>query len=415
MKKRDKINLAIIIGLSFLIKIIYLFGSGAFHNPEIFEYDLCAKNLLEGNGFYYEHLNTRYYAGIAPGFPILCFFIYKIFGYNPLWIIYLQIFVASLLAIPIWFIASKVFNKQTAALAAILVALFPPLIIYSTRKVHNMSLYSFLFSILLLSFFSLRERSTLKRALLAGFICGLAILFRITAITFVLFALFWYYFFTKEPSGHKLRISLAVLLVSGSLLLPWGIRNYLIFGRPVIFQTNNWECLWFGNMPGSGGNLYSEDGRTMFELGKKDLPPNFFEENELKQGMILKNLTLGYLQKDPWSFCKRVVIKFFKFWYISPEQGRLYPYYWKLSYSIYYSIIFFLAVCSISSAFFSHTYAHKKEVFLILLLFFTMAASHSIYYAEGRHRWAIEPLLLIFSANGFILLKEAISKIIARR
>ena len=41
---------------------------------------------------------------------------------------------------------------------------------------------------------------------------------------------------------------------------------------------------------------------------------------------------------------------------------------------------------------------------LLVMLFaisLTLAVIHALAYVEGRHRWAIEPLLLLLTARGF--------------
>lgn len=43
----------------------------------------------------------------------------------------------------------------------------------------------------------------------------------------------------------------------------------------------------------------------------------------------------------------------------------------------------------------------SKEIFLFIAVL-TISIMQSLFYIEGRHRLAIEPLLLIFSSAGFI-------------
>jgi hypothetical protein len=59
-------------------------------------------------------------------------------------------------------------------------------------------------------------------------------------------------------------------------------------------------------------------------------------------------------------------------------------------------------------AVFYNLFASKKwngtDALLVALFFLSLMAAHSLYYVEARHRWAVEPLMLAFSANGIVAL-----------
>ena len=42
------------------------------------------------------------------------------------------------------------------------------------------------------------------------------------------------------------------------------------------------------------------------------------------------------------------------------------------------------------------------NVLCILLMLLSISLAQSIFYVEGRHRWAVEPLILIFTAAGIL-------------
>ena len=415
MKTDYRKYILLILMLSIIIKLLFLFTFDVYQAPQAFEYEQVAENLLKGKGFYYDRFGTKYYAGIAPAYPILCYMVYKIFSHNTLWIVFIQIVITSLLVIPIFFISLQIFGKQTAFFASILCAIQPQLIIYSTNKLHSMNIYAFVFALLVLAFLSIKNFLTLRSILFVGFIAGLAILFRITSLVFVILGIFWFCITAHYENKKKLQAAVLIILISFALILPWGIRNYIVFGRPILLQTNKWESLWFGNMPGSSGSLYTEEGVTVLERGQNDLPQEFFEMNEIEQGQYLKKLTIGYFKKDPPAFIIRILKKMYYFWYFSPYQGTLYPRLWLRLYKVYYLIVLFPAVLSIIYNFASRKKFDKTAALLVMLLFLAITCAHSLYFVEGRHRWSIESLILIFTANGFIILKEWFKKIIKHK
>jgi hypothetical protein len=46
-----------------------------------------------------------------------------------------------------------------------------------------------------------------------------------------------------------------------------------------------------------------------------------------------------------------------------------------------------------------------KAVLLVMLLL-ALSGLQSLYYVEGRHRWAVEPLLLAISGGGIAWIRE---------
>ncbi len=415
MRIGNKRFVLLIVALSVVIKLIFLFASGAHDSPGVFEYEQVANNLLDGKGFYYVRAGVKYYGGIAPAYPILCYSLYKLFGHHTILIVALQILVTSFLAIPVYLIARAVFSEKTARLSAFLCAIQPQLIIYSTTKLHSMNVYAFIFAFMILAFLKLRDDPAPRNIFFTGFIVGLAVLFRVTSLALALLAAVWFCFTARCGNRKKFHALALIILISFILGLPWGVRNYVVFGRPVFLQTNKWESLWYGNMPGSSGSLYTEGGVSIPEKGRKDLPENFFEMNEKDQGECLKKLTIGYFRKDPAAFAGRIFKKIGYFWYFSPYQGSLYPKNWFALYRIYYIFVLTLAVFSIIRCFTGRRNVDRNAVMLILLLFLAITGVHSLYFVEGRHRWSIESLLLIFTADGFFILKDIFKRVIKQR
>ena len=403
----------LMIGLSIAVKVIFLLISRSYCHIEPFEYENIASNMLKGGGFYFDHFNTRYYGYHSFGFPVLCYIVYKLFGHHQLIVVFIQMISTSLVVLPVSYIARKIFNEKTAILAGFLTALYPPFIIYSTMKLHTMNVDALLFALCLLSFIELKDNAGLNNSIYAGAISGLAFLFRPTIFLFTMLALTLFYF-TSLAGIKKRLIAIGIVLFTLILvILPLFIRSYIVFKDPLVLSTTKAENFWLGNIPGSTGSLYEAKGLALYDVHKKELPSDFFKMNEIEQSKCFTKVTMGYFKSDPKAFIARIFKKAYYFWYFSPNQGSLYPAAWMKLYKVYYIFILLSAIFAIlHGLYFKNINLVNTSYVFILFLAFT--AVHSLYYVEARHRWAIEPMLLIFTANGIVILTDFINKKIKR-
>jgi len=134
-------------------------------------------------------------------------------------------------------------------------------------------------------------------------------------------------------------------------------------------------------------------------------PVEFMEKiykmNEIEQYDFFYKESFKFIESNPVFFIKMVLKKFFYFWWFSPQVGLLYPGLWKIVYAAYYGILFSTFIFGLYASLFKKTLGVNRAVVasLSIFLFFT-SLLHALFYVEIRHRWAIEPLMLIFSAFG---------------
>ena len=367
-----------------------------------FEYEEVAVNLIQGNGFTFQYLNTVYRAGISPVFSALCALIYLIFGHHHSLIVLMQIAFNVATCALVFFIAERFFDSKCAFLAAILTALHPGLIIYSSTVLHSLSLYTFL---LCASFFLLvvsLESHGLRHKILLGLCTGLCVLERSTFLPFFVLAWFWlfYYSVNKKEAKRVILISIVSLFL---IISPWVIRNTIIFKKVVFIQTNQWIAFWLGNNPQSSGTAMAPSGKHWVDACPEEFRKKLFSLDEIGQMELFKTESLTFVRQHPGQFIGRTLKKFYYFWWFSPQAGLLYPASYLVLYKIYYAVILSGAFIGLIWALFINR--TRPLIILMLLLFSSNSFLHSLYYLEGRHRCSIEPFLLIcFSFGVFQIL-----------
>lgn len=394
-------------GILFLIIVTFAVRLVAFlylkaHQPiQGWEYDAIAKNLFYGEGFKNIYLNTTYYSCTTPLYPVICAIIYKLFGINHDAIIILQIIISSLICIPLYDLGKRIAGSRVSLLAGWMYAFHPGLIIYSTLNLHALILDAFLFLSTVWSFAYLREALTFKRSLLTGVIAGLCILTRPTVIIFIPFGFIWLLLCYKRNNAKRVIFNMLTALTVISLLVSgWVIRNFLVHKQFVFITSTDAEVFWRGNNINATGTSHTPSGGIVIEQDRQ-LYNKIVTLTELEQRNLFRAEAANFIRKNPGRFTELFFKKLFYFWWFSPESGIYYPKAYLLIYKFLYSIALFFAIIGFGFTLRSKRKAAKDNAVLILLFFCVISFTQSLFYVEGRHRWAIEPLLLIFTAAGY--------------
>src|SRR6185295_4587027 len=92
-------------------------------------------------------------------------------------------------------------------------------------------------------------------------------------------------------------------------------------------------------------------------------------------------------------------LKFFHFWWYAPQTGALYARTPFVLYMAYYIVCVLLAAIG-GRALVRRGGAPARQLALMVVFMLALSALQSLYYVEGRHRWAVEPMLLALSGGG---------------
>lgn len=379
------------------------------HQPELYEYDEIAVNLLTRQTFMCHSLGVECYSLVPPLYPLLCAGVYLATNYSRLALILVQMAFVSLLCVTIYLIGKEVFNKKAGLISAVLCMFHPGLIIYSTTKLHELSLVAFLFSVLILAILKFEKNLTYKRSFIIGMLTAAAILTRATIALFVPLFLAWLYVYRKgifKSTKEYLLKSFFIIIIIAVIISPWIARNYHIHHKFLFMQFPTID-LWVGNNANATGGNYLNDGRMVLESMPKDFIDKVYSAaNELDKDMIFKEAAYKFIAAHPYKAMFLFFKKMYYFWWFSPEAGIKYSWIYSFSYKIWYAIALFFAIAGF--VLLPMNYEVKKKAYIIIALFLAISAAQSLFYVEGRHRWAIEPMLLIFTVNGIVNIKNMV-------
>ena len=376
--------------------------------PEVSEYDRIARNMLEGRGFTYPHLNIVYYSYIAPLPAWTSAASYWLTG-SLVAAMLLQIVAGTMVAALTAIIPPRLFGGWVAPLAAgLLVAVHPGLVVYSAAKMHSLALDALFFTAALLQSFRLAERLTIRRAIELGVIVGIGALSRATIIVLLPISGIWLLAVTSRPSRPAaVKCAVIAAVCAAAIIAPWMVRNSRLHGQFVPILTTDTQVFWLGNNPYASGSAYIDGEHTVLSaLPADELKDLMSQPDELAQAEWFRTRAMEFIEAHPAAFIRLVFQKFTNFWWFTDRSGLLYPPQWLELYKAYYVGVLLLAAVGLwrftSRA--GPSLAMSRGVLLALFLL-AISALQSLYYVEGRHRWAVEPMILAISGGGIASLR----------
>jgi 4-amino-4-deoxy-L-arabinose transferase-like glycosyltransferase len=375
---------------------------------EFWEYETLAQNIVGGQGYVIPRFGHLAYAfGDGNLYSFLSASVYQIVGHQPLVLAIVQAIIASLAPPVIFALGARAFSAPIAATGAALAALHPGLLAYTT-KLHPLGLDVLLISLSV--FWVGCAGNGLRSGLAAGFALGMTLMSRPTFFLAGVAALAvrWRASLVRRPLPL-----IAALAIAALLACPWVVRNWVVLGRPMFISTSL-EDVWKGNNPLASGSSYLPSGQDVFAAAPPELQARLEQSNELALNDVFGAEVVDFVSQHPGDFVGLVVRKFAFFWWLSPQAGLFYPAAWLTAYSWYAAAIFCFAIVGAVAIVRRGSLEERHLLGMLGAIALTLAVIHALAYVEGRHRWGVEPLLLLLTARGIFAVAAALRRPLRR-
>ncbi len=328
---------------------------------------------------------------IGPVYPYLLAAIFKVFGLfttgAAIAALSMNIVFAALTCIPLFLLAERTFGRRNALWTGWIWALCPIFFRWPITWVWEVSLSALLSTILLLLCVLWAEsRRASRDASIFGAIAGISILVNPALLIVTGLCALWA---SWQRHREKLAVGKPILLmavVCGAVLLPWLIRNWMVFGKPVFVRGNFWVEFSLGNYSASNGMGWQGKHPTV----------NVAEYNSYKQMgeqayIATKEIaSKEFLRDHPGEFITLTLRRILVFWdgeaflyqpqdALIPLEARLFP--WFSAFSILG--LGLAARCG------------KRPSLLFFAVAVFYPAAYYITFSQPRYRHAMEPMLLI--------------------
>lgn len=399
--------IALIFILAIFVRIVALFWVEPINQPQTWEYEEIANNLLNGKGLFWTFDGKPYRATYIVLYPLLTSLVYKFTAHSFLAMKILQIFISLLTCFLIYKISLRIFERGTAILALFLASFHPGLIYYCVRM-HSLVLDAFLFTLTLFLFMKVIEGNKIYGdSILFGMVFGLTLLSRSTIGPFLLFALLLILLRFKDNLLMVLRVMILIIASATLILFPLWIRNYLLFKKVVFTSSEAGLTFWLGFNEYATGTNKTMDGKFILEAAPQEFRERIKSLDEFGQNQYFYQTAFNFIKDHPFKAISLFFRRIKYFWWFTPTQGWEYPKIYFIIYKFYWIGIFSLFIFGLYLKLKKNIKGLMDKYYLlsILSIFFTLTLVHAFYNLDGRHRWALESIVLIFSAKGLDYLK----------
>jgi uncharacterized membrane protein len=369
---------------------------GAFVHARTWEYEDVANSILAGHGYTYVLDQKTYVAAeSSPLYILITAGVYALTGHSQTVMLVLQALLGGATAALAGWLAGRAVRPEVAWLAGGLVAIDPALLVYAA-ELHSLTLDALAFVAVISACVALPIRPHWWQAALVGLLVGVGALTRMTVLALTPVIILW----ANRCRGLRL-ISLATLMLVGVAALvysPWPVRNSILLGQFVPSSSESTEWLWRGTNPNATGGSYTSDGRTMLAAAPAEFQRRVADASEAQRIAIYRDAAFAYISAQPFDAMRLYGVKLKAFWWGADTTGDQYPATWTVVYEAWYAAMLILAAVGTWSMW--RDARARAIASLILASLLLISATQAAFYVEGRHRFAVEPLIFLLAGVG---------------
>jgi 4-amino-4-deoxy-L-arabinose transferase-like glycosyltransferase len=413
MPKERKI-LLVIICLAVILRVaaaLYM-GDKIEVLPGIYDqvsYSKLAENVAAGRGFSFE---TDWWPATRAGeptahwsflFTIYLAAVYKLVGYHPLAARLLQVVAAGILMPWLTFrLGARMGNMLIGLMAAAISAVYIYFVYYAAALMTETFFFLAVLGALNL-LIDLVEKPSLRKALGLGLTMGCAVLLRQLFLLVIPFLLAWICWRGRKVlSLRYLVMTVGIVLL---MILPWTVRNYLVFHQFVLLNTNAGYAFFWANHPVQGTNFQSILGDE-YPSYQELIPPELLSLSEAALDKELMKRGIQFVLADPIRYILLSVNRlkdYFLFW-PKADSGLLSNISRVGSFGIFLPFMLYGLVISFSKTRLDALSIVGKEkrpvLFLLYMYILIYSGIHLLSWSYVRYRLPVDAVLVIFAALG---------------
>lgn len=401
MHGRKHIVLVAILLIAFLLRMYVLITNGvsfSIHSDDIGYLRSAQTLLLTGTLTY--HRSDEPTVHIMPGMPIFLAAVFAVFGHGFLGLLAAKVAIIAIGVLGVYGvyrIGRTVWGHGVGLLAALLMAVYPPLLV-----VDNLLLTEtpFMTALIFFVYYSIRlSRTRTWRDLLAVVVAYLIALYFRPTIALAPICLLPLLLFKRYPLRLLTKQAIGAALIVVLALAPWWIRNYLQFGAFIPLTGSAGNPLLLGTYQGEG----YPDTVTLDEW--VNVLMRVYPSQDAYTKMKVQEAVAKYRLRQWWKHDKTSLL--YSYAVLKPKILWRKPFYPKevlgISYVQLHAVHRYIvgaAVAGYALALWRRQGRHEGAFVSLVLLYFT--AVYSLYFAYERYALPLMPLCFLGMAAGLL-------------
>lgn len=394
--------LLLIVALAILARVLFflIFVS---YEPQLQNRDWwisIARNIVAGKGYTtYEPTAKRGPVGVY-FFVVLLY----LFGDHTLPILFGQWFVGAGTCVLLYLIALEVFDDKRVALgSSVMYALYGPAIFFSMQALSE-PIFTLLLAGFTLSFLRALRSPSVLGFTVTGVLMGLSTLARPIPQYYLPFALavaIWVLGWRRKGLIKELvALSLSFILV----MIPWVVRNYIVFGRFILASSSSGLPLYQANYRlGEPDFLrsynYQDSNESLIPILLDRFGPGEgvwgTAASEYQADLVARDEAIKIIRAHPVRYAVLSIWRIYKLWFHMRDGSFSIDTYLVLAFN---SSLLLLAAAAF--VFYRGIWLRRAVPVLVLLAYYTSV--HMALIAQARNGVPIAPYVMLFAAHTLV-------------
>ena len=393
---------ASLVGVGFVLRFGFMLWHQLYEFPStaIYEVSSIAAHIARGQGFSSPFaVDTGPTAWVAPAYPYMVAAVFKLFGiYSALSmgvVLGIQCVMAGATGVAIFALAKRTVGERVGLWAAWIWTLSPFFFRWPTSWIWDFTASALLLPLVFIAALDVAEKGSTRSWLRLGGIWGIIALTNPALLSVMPFTLVYAGFVNYHAKRRwiaGLALSAAVFV---AMILPWLVRNEMVFGHPVFLRSNYWFEFHLGNYHYSNGMGFAGKHPTQNprELQK------YIKLGEYEYIRQAKDDALQFVRSYPAEYLDLTLHRVWWFWdgttLLYQRNDWWQPWkFWVLSCTGWLGLLFVLT-------------RRVRGWLLYATALVIYPIPYYLAWPSTRYRHAIEPLLVLLSVYlGYVLLGD---------
>jgi hypothetical protein len=267
-------------------------------------------------------------------------------------------------------------------------AFYPPSILFSVMRISPILMVVLILALIMHYFFKIQEHWRRRDVLVCGLLMGVNALLEPTVILFYIAGCVWLFLWSFGSRMAAVKSSAIMAVVCVACILPWTIRNYVVFDTFVPVKSSAGWNLLEGNHPYANGVAFGSGFDKVFSEEEFRRLKNL---SEVEENKAMQRKAIEFIKADPPRFIQLTIKRMYYYWSFTNP-------YWPTRYDAL-RIFTYGPVLVLAATGLLLSLRKWREASLFLALFISYPL---FYYATQvtiyRYRYAPEAFLLVLAS-----------------